>query len=779
MTLFRLRVLGGAALERDGMPLDTMGAQRKTLALLALLAAARSHGVSRERLAAYLWPESDTERARGALKQLLYVVRRQLGSPEVISGTSELRLNPAYIESDVGAFLGALEDGRLDLAVSQYGGPFLDGFHLSGSSEFEHWMSAQRDELARRYTSAVERLASAAEASGEPSAAVEWLRRLQAIDPLSGRVALRLMRALHAAGERAAAQQCAQAHAALVQRELGSPPDPEIAALAERLRTELSGPDPFGGVAPRSSAVSSRSPGPTPRASPEADDPAPPRSAQIRRSRMAAAALVAAAAIVVAVALLVVAQRGRYGASPQAVLADRSVAVLPFENVSGDSVDEHLSDGLTYQLTSVLGRVEGLRVAPGTVTLALKRQGLDAGEIADALGVASLVEGTVHRKGDRLQVRARLLNGRDRAVLWVGAYDRGVHEFLAVEEEIARAVVGALYPEQTGTAGAELGGGRTSDPHAYDLYLQARHSWRQRTREGLQQAVVLYEQSIERDPAFAAAYAGLADAYVNLSNFGFRDGGEALARAEVAADRALALDPQLSEGHASKGFVLASRLEFDAAEAAFRRAIVLNPGYTWAYHYYTLLLLMLGRTDEALEQNRHALAADPLSLPANATRGIILLQRGDTTGADQALQRAVTLSPNAPLALYYLAVARAARGAYADAGRLLERAALQAPGFTGMPGARALVLQRTSRRRGADSLLAEVEAQARTGDERARVNLAFAHAALGRMDSAYADFRQVQWDVPSLIELRADPLLAPMRSDPRHAALLRQLGAER
>src|SRR5215207_5520102 len=148
--MLRLRTLGGASLERDGIPVDTVGAQRKSLALLALLAAARQRGISRERLAAYLWPESDTDRARGALKQALHVLRRELGSPEAIVGAAELRLNPTWIETDFDIFLAALERGELELAVQTYGGPFLDGFHLPAAPEFEEWLEAQRDQLARR-----------------------------------------------------------------------------------------------------------------------------------------------------------------------------------------------------------------------------------------------------------------------------------------------------------------------------------------------------------------------------------------------------------------------------------------------------------------------------------------------------------------------------------------------------------------------------------------------------------------------------------------------------
>jgi adenylate cyclase len=782
--MFRLRTLGGAALERDGATLDTVGAQRKTLALLTLLAVSRSQGISRDRLAAYLWPESASERARGALKQALHVVRRQLGSTETILGAGELRLNPLYIESDVDAFLSALDGGELDLAVRLYGGPFLDGFHLAAAPEFEQWVAAQRDELAHQYTSALERLASAAEAGGNWGAAIEWLRRLLAVDPFSARTTLRLMRALDAAGERVAALRCGQTHEALFREELDSPPNLEVAALAARLREEpvapppppppaAVDPPPFRPASPNETVPIATAPG-------KAPDPVRPGApVQARWRSRTAIVLVALVAVALGVVLIVASRRGMAGGEASSGASDPSVAVLPFANVSGDSANEHLSDGITEELTTALSRVQGLRVAPRTVASALKRRGLDLRAIADSLGVSAVVEGAVHRDGDRLRVTARLVNVRDNRVLWSETYDREMRDAFTIQAELVRATVGALHGGQSLDEVARFVARPTRDLEAYELYLRARHSWTMPPLERLEQAAVYYQRAIDRDPAFAMAYAGLAETYANLSNFGLLDSGAAFARAGVAADRALALDPQLAEAHASKAFVLASTQNFRASEAAFRRAIDLNPSYAWARHYYSLLLLMLGRTDEALEQNRQALAADPLSLPANATRGIILLQRGDYRGAERELQRALALSPNYQLTQYYLAVLRASQGRYEDAGRLLEQAAKGVPGapaFTGMPGARALVFQRTGRQQAADSLLGDVEAQAGTGDERARVNLAFAHAALGRMDAAFALFDEVMWDVPSLIELRADPLLQPLRDDPRYASLLWQIG---
>ena len=760
--MFHLRTLGGAALESGGVPLDSVGAQRKTLALLILLAAARQQGISRDRLAAFLWPESDIERARGGLKQALHVLRRQVGSPTIVLGSTELRLNGAEIATDLDAFLGAIEAGDHEAAVASYGGPFLDGFHLAAAAEFEQWVAAQRDDLARRYAGALEQLALAAGARGEHAAAAGWWRRLQAEDPLSGRATLGLMQALDAAGERAAALRCAQAHEALLRDELGTGPDPAITALASQLRTRTA-PSEAVEAAPVTPAI--RVLREEPRPADRALQPARPVDRRFGR-----VGRVVAAFGLIAMPVLVMRpwERSAPAAAP-------SVAVLPFVNASGDTASNHLSEGFTDELVGALRRMSELNIAARSSTTALASRGLDARAIADTLAVGAVVEGSIQREGSRLYVTARLIDPRDSLVLWSETYERAMRDIFAVQEDIARAVastLGARMADAEGRGG--LAGRRTPDLEAYDLYLRGRHSWRRRTRDGLEQAVLFYEQAIERDPGFAIGYAGLAEAYVNLSNFGFRPLGQALALADVAAGRALELDSALAEAHAAKGFVLASRLEFEASEASFQRAIRLGPDYTWGHHYYTLLLMMLGRTGEAREHNHRALALDPFSRPANATRGIILCQEGDYPAARRELEQALVLAPDFALTLYYLGGALAAQGELDEAMSVLERARRAAPGFTGVPGSLAQLHRRAGRVAASDSILAA--AQQQVADPRGRMNLALTYAALEQYDAAFALMNELSWDVPSLIDLRASPFLAGLRSDSRYSELLRTIG---
>jgi serine/threonine-protein kinase len=239
--MLRLRTFGTLSIEGSEGPLTGAATQRRRLALLALLAAAHARGVSRDKVVACLWPESDADRARHALAQLLYSLRRDLPEGALVADGSSLRLDPELVSSDVGEFEAALERGtHADLAhaLSLYVGPFLDGFFLGDVPEFERWADGERTRLAKRAAAALEQLAVAASAAGTHAEAARRWRQLAALDPLSSRVALSLMRALAAAGDRVGALQHARVHEALVRQELDAAPDAAITTLAARLREE-------------------------------------------------------------------------------------------------------------------------------------------------------------------------------------------------------------------------------------------------------------------------------------------------------------------------------------------------------------------------------------------------------------------------------------------------------------------------------------------------------------------------------------------------------------
>jgi TolB-like protein len=234
--MLRLRTLGGAVVQGDTGPAGGTAGQRKSLALLALLAPGNERGMSRDKIVTYLWPEAEPLRAAHRLTQLVYALRRDLGEEDLVLGTNELRLNFSVITSDVAEFSAARRTGDLEHVVSLYGGPFLDGFYLTNSPEFERWVENERAGFAREYAEALETLAAQATVQGDHRRAAVWLRRLAAHDPLSSRVTVHLMSTLAAAGSRGEAIEQARAYQDLIQRELDAEPNPAIVALAEQLR---------------------------------------------------------------------------------------------------------------------------------------------------------------------------------------------------------------------------------------------------------------------------------------------------------------------------------------------------------------------------------------------------------------------------------------------------------------------------------------------------------------------------------------------------------------
>lgn len=247
--MLQLQVLGTPSVNRDGGPCGGAAAQRKSLALVALLAVAGRRGLSRDKILAWLWPETPTDKATHRLAQLLYSLRRDLGTEELFLGSTDLRLNPAVVASDLAEFTAALESGDFPRAVAAYGGPFLDGFYLSDAPDFEHWVEEERAGFAQRQSAAVEALARDAAARGDVVAAAGWWRQLSQVEPFNARVAICYVEALCAAGDRPSALRFVRAYETLLRQQFDTEPDPAVVAAVERLRS-MPTASPAAGVAP-------------------------------------------------------------------------------------------------------------------------------------------------------------------------------------------------------------------------------------------------------------------------------------------------------------------------------------------------------------------------------------------------------------------------------------------------------------------------------------------------------------------------------------------------
>jgi TolB-like protein/Flp pilus assembly protein TadD len=332
---------------------------------------------------------------------------------------------------------------------------------------------------------------------------------------------------------------------------------------------------------------------------------------------------------------------------------ERSLAVLPFRNIGGDKESEYFSEGLAEDLLIVLARVRGLRVAARSSSFALRDASSDVRSIGARLNVASVLEGSVRKFGQQLRIAVRLVDTIDGYQRWAQVFDRQLGDIFDIQDEISRAVFDALDAEVYGGRRPQVTPG-TRDVEAYNLYLMGRHQFHKRTEAALENAIRFFEQAAQRDPDFALPYTGLADAWALLSNSGEGYGRvpveEAVARAEPMAARALELDPQLAEAHASRGFLDRLRLDFEASERALRRALEINPAYPLAHVWLALTLSDLGRLREARSEFQSAFATDPLSPIVGTNLGFSHLQFGDHEAAREAFARVLEIAPEFPVA---------------------------------------------------------------------------------------------------------------------------------
>jgi TolB-like protein/Tfp pilus assembly protein PilF len=321
--------------------------------------------------------------------------------------------------------------------------------------------------------------------------------------------------------------------------------------------------------------------------------------------------------------------------------AERSIAVLAFEDMSAEGDQGYFAEGVAEELLNLLARIDGLKVAARTSSFRFKGTGADIAEIGQALNVETVLEGSVRKAGDQIRVTAQLINVGDGFHLWSQSYDRRLENIFAVQDEIATAIVEALRLELDI---ASATAGRTENTESYDHYLRGRQLAREPSRAGLLRAIEQYERAIGLDPDFAAAYAGIADAWVWLEDYGGVPGTEAFPKAEQAAKLALELDPESAEAHAAMALVR-NRYHGDklGAVQAFERTLELNPNFVAAYNVYTDVLHDIGHLDRMLEVSRKAAELDPLSPFLQGRYAVRLMNAGRQTEArahlDQGLRQ--------------------------------------------------------------------------------------------------------------------------------------------
>lgn len=771
--MLRLRAFGGLALERDGAPIEAAAGRRRALAVLVQLATAGPRGLSRSRLVHRLWPDSDEEKARNVLAQTLHKLKRDVAGEEIVVGAAELRLEDALISSDVGDFERHVASGALEDAAALYAGPFLDGFYIKDAGEFERWAEEERARLARLAGEAFEALARKADQADDPATAVVWWRRLAAIDALSTRTTLGLMTALASAGDMAASLRAGAVHQALLASELGAPPDPSVDRLVKAIQN--------GEVSPSLHDAIARSELPATRGPSNGEDAAsietPSPGARAVPSTGRRRWWYGTAAIVVAAMLLfasVATRRPPSLTSPRQVAppvaAVGSIAVLPFVNLSQAPADEYLSDGVVDELTTALSRVPGLRVAAHTSALAFKGAADDAPHMASALGVQTLLQGSVGRTGRRARIAVRLVSGTDGYPLMSAVYDWDVGDPLALERNLAAAIADSLRVTMP-SLGRASGTRGTADGLAHDLYLRGRFEWNKRTPAGLAQAVGYFRQAIARDAGYAASYAGLADALITLSMYA--SSADMITQAEDASDHAISLDPSLGEAHVSRAMINDIHGGGEAAEREYQLAIALQPSYAPAHHWHAFELAARGHHAEAMEEMRTAYALDPLSASIGNAYGAFLYFDRDWPHAIDVLNRTLERAPEPLPVVLNLVAALSASGRDSAALAALDRLAPEDLARPEPQAASAIAHWHLGSR---DSAQAVIRHLTRSSATRANAMLmASVYAQIGETDSAFASLSRVDWRRDEVLALRAEPMLDPLRRDPRFVRLLERV----
>lgn len=509
--------------------------------------------------------------------------------------------------------------------------------------------------------------------------------------------------------------------------------------------------------------VTSAGDAPAPSAAVPADPP-PAQSARRRFWSRRAIVSVAVSALLVAIVLaaLVIGMSSRSGKSGAAAgTRIATLAVLPFINESRDPADEYFSDGLSEELIGRLARSENLRVVSRTSAFAVK-EGLDAREIGRILGADALVEGSVRRDGERLRISVHLVDASNGYQLWSQSYDRRIGDVFAVQEDIALSVANTLTGSLLGPAEAQALMVPGTDPVAYDLYLKGRYYWHKRTESGLRAALDFFDEAVQRAPDYAPALVGLADAYAVLGFYDFVAPANAWPRAQELARRTLEIDPENASAQATLGYAaLYYDWDIETAEAHFRQAIALRPGYSKAHQWYANLLVAAGRFDEAEREMRRAQQLDPLSLIASAALGWVRYFAGRHDEALAQFRLTLALDEDFELAYLWSGWSLEELGRYDEAIAMLEEAVARSEGSGISIASLARVHALGGNRAEAERLL---EALLGSGEYVPSYEIAKAYLALDQTERA-AEWlqRAVEQRSHSLVFLNVDPQLARLR----------------
>jgi TolB-like protein/Flp pilus assembly protein TadD len=463
------------------------------------------------------------------------------------------------------------------------------------------------------------------------------------------------------------------------------------------------------------------------------------------------------------------------GAVREPPLHIQSIAVLPLENLSRDPEQEYFTDGMTDALITDLAKISALRVISRNSTMQYKGQRKPTPQIAKELNVDAVVEGTVLRSGNRVRISAQLIQANPEKHLWAESYERDLRDVLALQSEVAGAIANEIKIKVTPQEQARLANARPVNPDAHEAYLKGRYYWNLRTEGGLKKGIEYFQQAIEKDPGYALAYAGLADAYFSLADYGLMSPSEAYPRVKAAVLKALDIDETLAEAHRPLSAALECEWDWAGAEREIKRAIELNPGYATAHQSYAEHLSAMGRHNEAMAEAKRAQELDPVSPSINTAAAQVFFFARRYDEAIAQCRKTLELNAGFHTAHIYLCRAYEQQRLYDEAISECHKAMALDEGNPAPAANLARAYAAAGKRTEALKVLSSLKELSRQRYV-SPYQMAYIYAALGDFNQAFAWLeRAYQEGSPGLVFLKVDPRVDRLRPDPRFQDLLRRV----
>jgi TolB-like protein/Tfp pilus assembly protein PilF len=510
-----------------------------------------------------------------------------------------------------------------------------------------------------------------------------------------------------------------------------------------------------------------------------------PNKSIARRTGRKIVAVTIALAVVAAGLFVYQVVRSRSTSTPQntasaarteaATVPNKSIAVLPFDNLSRDPDNAYFCEGVQDEILTRLAKVADLKVISRTSTQHFKSTPDNLPQIAKQLGVAHILEGSVQKAADQVRVNVQLINALTDAHLWADTYDRKLTDIFAVESEIAKTIAETLQARLSGSEKSSIAKTPTVNPEAYELYLKGRFFWNKRSGVDLRKAIEFFNQAIAKDPNYALAYAGLADSYLLLPNYGGAATADVIPPARAAVAKALELDDSLAEAHASLGLLDTLDLHLERAITHMERAVQLKPNYATGHHWLGLGHLSLGHFDQAIAEGKRAAELDPLSVIINADLAWTYASAHRLDEAEAQARKTLEIDPRFFLAHYYLGGVRQAKGQLPEA--ISEfRQAFDLNGDFYSLAMLGQAYARAGNKAEAQKILARLNEEAKSRHVAPYawallyLGLGDKNRALDELETAYQ-----RGDTNYLFVLKVDPLFDDLRGQPRFEALVQKI----